>query len=63
MSDNDKIKVCPACATAFTCSPVDCWCSKLPLVMPMIEGAECYCPGCLAAVIKELPSSAASKVA
>ena len=57
MSDKEKIKVCPGCNVAFVCSPADCWCSKLPPVMPMIEGAECYCPACLGKLI----SSAVTK--
>ena len=50
----EKIKKCPECNAAFTCSPSDCWCSKLPPVMPMIENAECYCPACLEQIISTM---------
>ena len=49
----EKIKACPLCSAAFTCKPVDCWCSMFPPVMPMIENADCYCPECLDKIIKE----------
>jgi len=48
-----KTKTCPSCGASFGCNPSDCWCSHLPPVMPMIENAECYCPSCLNAIIKE----------
>ena len=53
----EKIKTCPQCNDVFACSPVDCWCSKLPPVMPMVAGAECYCPSCLNEQVKKLIES------
>jgi hypothetical protein len=47
------VKICPKCGSSFTCTPADCWCSTLPPIMPMIENAECYCPDCLNAIIKD----------
>ncbi|MCW3122535.1 MAG: hypothetical protein JWQ38_2027 [Flavipsychrobacter sp.] len=49
----DKTKLCPQCGTSFTCSPMDCWCSKLPAIMPMDINASCYCPQCLSKMINE----------
>jgi hypothetical protein len=53
MADDEKIKVCPCCDAAFSCSRYNCWCSKFPPVMPMIEGSECYCPECLGKLIND----------
>lgn len=53
MPDSAKIKECPACKAPFNCDPTDCWCSKLPVIMPMIEDAACYCPGCLDKLISD----------
>ncbi|MGP8214175.1 MAG: hypothetical protein ACLQQ4_01290 [Bacteroidia bacterium] len=46
-------KQCPKCSTAFTCSTVDCWCSRLPQVIPMNPEAGCLCPACLQKAIDE----------
>ncbi len=51
MNNNEKVKVCSQCKTTFSCFSENCWCSELPLVMPMIEGEDCLCPKCLKAVI------------
>lgn len=50
-NDGSTIKTCPKCDATFTCSPVDCWCSSLPPVMPLIPDAGCYCPACLKVMI------------
>jgi hypothetical protein len=47
------IKTCPKCSSPFTCSPAACWCAELPPVMPVDLDASCYCPKCLADIIKE----------
>jgi hypothetical protein len=53
--------VCPGCGTAFRCGmaagDAECWCVKLPHVMPVPAAnatpsrdaapASCYCPVCL----------------
>ncbi len=41
------LKKCPECSNEFNCSPVDCWCSKLPLAIPVDMSKECLCPECL----------------
>ena len=43
----NKSKKCPECNKEFTCSSADCWCSKLPNIMPMNPDKECLCPECL----------------
>ena len=47
-------KICPECKTKFDCcndpegsGGMECWCSKLPNVIPLTEGAECLCEKCL----------------
>jgi SAM-dependent methyltransferase len=42
-------KTCPECAAVFDCrnESHDCWCSFLPAVIPLREGAQCLCPDCL----------------
>jgi hypothetical protein len=57
---DEKTKVCPKCGKQFGCAPHDCWCSKLPHMMPMNAEAECYCPECLDAIIKERTQPAAT---
>jgi iron complex transport system substrate-binding protein len=40
-------KKCPECGKDFTCSSANCWCGKLPWVMPMNPEKDCLCPECL----------------
>jgi iron complex transport system substrate-binding protein len=40
-------KKCSECSKEFTCSSANCWCSKLPRVVPMDETKGCLCPDCL----------------
>lgn len=48
--------VCPRCGATFTCGmlagePV-CWCAALPpLASVPQQGAGCYCPACLKALL------------
>lgn len=48
---------CPRCGAAFTCGmqagePV-CWCAVLPPLSTVPdEGAGCYCPACLKAMLE-----------
>ena len=55
MSDEKPTKIiCSICKTEFECgaNTHDCWCAKLPLVMP-VKGDSCWCPTCLAEKLKE----------
>jgi hypothetical protein len=49
-------KTCTNCGSVFGCGATEpdgtCWCSALPRVVPLTEGAECLCPVCLAEKIK-----------
>ena len=50
------IKNCSVCAQPFECNSClsqQCWCSKLPTIMPLCEGQDCRCPSCLRTVIGE----------
>lgn len=47
----EKMKSCSKCDAVFPCSPRDCWCSKLPAVMPLDGPGDCYCPECLKKII------------
>ena len=44
--------VCPRCGAAFVCGMANggtqCWCASLPPLGPLVAGADCYCPACLA---------------
>ena len=52
--NNVRIKICPKCRATFECSTDgNCWCSKLPNIMPFKENGECLCPVCLEKIIKE----------
>jgi iron complex transport system substrate-binding protein len=53
-------KKCRSCGKGFTCQSVDCWCSKMPAVMPMEEGKDCLCPECLSKAIDEKLAKAGS---
>jgi|GEM_PF-2673559 len=50
-SANDKLKVCPLCNKTFVCKPADCWCSNMPVKSPMLENGQCYCSGCMEAIL------------
>jgi hypothetical protein len=58
--------VCAACGAAFHCGfragESDCWCAKLPKLMPMPAetGTSCLCETCLRAEIAKRMSSTAS---
>ena len=43
----ERKKVCPRCQEMFSCFDENCWCSKLPHVMPLSENEGCLCPDCL----------------
>jgi hypothetical protein len=43
----ERKKICPRCKSVFSCFDENCWCSKLPPVMPLSENSECLCPACL----------------
>jgi len=39
---------CAQCGKEFSCGhPGTCWCSDLPHIMPVDDGALCYCRQCL----------------
>ena len=40
-------KTCPRCQTLFPCLTENCWCSKLPQIMPLSTDEDCLCPDCL----------------
>jgi hypothetical protein len=57
---------CPRCGAAFRCGMVggdsECWCVKLPHIMPVPSAlsspagppeAACYCPACLQQITDE----------
>lgn len=48
-----KSKKCSECAKEFTCASSDCWCGKLPNIMPMNPYKDCLCPQCLEKVVDE----------
>jgi hypothetical protein len=50
---NVRNKICSRCDTVFSCYMENCWCSKLPNIMPMSENEDCYCPECLKKMITE----------
>lgn len=50
----EKIKkVCPECNSDFLCYSGNCWCGKLPNIMPLKEHDLCLCPVCLETAIEE----------
>lgn len=46
-------KKCPECDKEFICSSANCWCSRLPNIMPMNPEKECLCPECLEKAVVE----------
>ena len=61
MSRQAENKRCPECGAAFEClansAANTCWCAALPrLPMPTDPAADCLCPKCLRARIKEQSS-------
>jgi len=50
-------KKCSECGTVFHCFNIpgetDCWCAKLPNVIPLTEGAQCLCEECLGEKIQK----------
>ncbi|QTH72698.1 DUF5522 domain-containing protein [Pseudoalteromonas xiamenensis] len=38
---------CTACHQTMACNPDGCWCMTLPAILPLNEGAGCYCRDCL----------------
>lgn len=52
-----KQKVCSVCGDEFGCGVADvgaaCWCSDLPMIMPLDFSQDCRCPKCLTLVIKQ----------
>ncbi|MDP1953831.1 MAG: cysteine-rich CWC family protein [Polaromonas sp.] len=68
MSAPPSNSACPACGAAFRCGMVgadaQCWCVKLPHVMPVpasapttpsSTGASCFCPACLQKITDDRP--------
>ncbi len=53
-----KDKTCSNCGAAFKCGATEpsgtCWCTALPNVVPITEGAGCLCPHCLSVKIKQI---------
>jgi len=49
----ERKKTCPNCGQVFSCFSENCWCSKLPNIMPMKASAGCLCPKCLENTIQE----------
>ena len=49
----ERKKVCPNCGDVFSCFSENCWCSKLPNIIPLTETSQCMCPKCLDGTIKE----------
>jgi len=53
--------VCPSCHSRFVCDLAqgcaNCWCMKLPPVLPLLDGARCLCPNCLIHAISGLTES------
>lgn len=49
-------KSCEDCGATFVCGPDhetgDCWCDRLPPVLPPTPGLSCLCPRCLVATIR-----------
>ena len=61
MNRHAEPKRCPECGAAFECLALSaanpCWCAALPrLPLPTAAAADCLCPQCLRARIKELSS-------
>jgi len=56
-----KDKICTNCGAAFKCGPTEadhtCWCTALPNIVPMTEGAECLCQVCLKKKISQIQES------
>ena len=56
-----KDKTCSNCGKAFKCGTTEpdntCWCTALPNIVPMTDGAECLCPDCLKAKITAMQST------
>ena len=46
-------KKCAECNEEFTCSSANCWCSKLPNIMPMNPDKGCLCPECLEKAVEQ----------
>lgn len=54
-------KSCPRCGTLFSCFEQECWCSKVPYIIPDSGAEDCVCPECLdimlrqQSMVRELP--------
>lgn len=46
---------CPGCGNIFVCDRAqgcdDCWCLKLPAILPVRSDAKCMCENCLRRVL------------
>jgi hypothetical protein len=49
----ERKKACPRCMAVFLCCTEDCWCSKLPRIMPLSEHEDCLCYECLKVEIEQ----------
>jgi len=49
----EKHKLCVTCGIPFSCYTHGCWCSELPMIMPMENITDCLCPTCLKAEINK----------
>lgn len=49
----EKHKICVNCGIPFSCYTQGCWCAELPMIMPMENITDCFCPNCLKEAIDE----------
>jgi hypothetical protein len=47
----ERRKICPECQTEFGCYTSQCWCDKLPNIVPLDPDRSCLCQACLEKVI------------
>jgi hypothetical protein len=52
--EDEMVKKCTRCNSMFVCTPHDCWCGKLPNVIPLPRNGGCLCPSCLQKEIKNM---------
>jgi hypothetical protein len=43
----EREKICHKCQAVFSCCTENCWCSKLPQIMPLSVHEDCLCYSCL----------------
>jgi len=47
-----KNKKCYKCESNFNCGEQNCWCGKLPNIMPLKISEDCFCENCLSEKIQ-----------